>query len=226
MRCVALQGWHALSYSIRIMAQVKVAISKMPVPQKIQYVRQIISSMTGNPNFAAPCPALTVLEEGVDILEQAYKQAKQTRDLAKEQTTIANQKEVALDALVMQEANYVQNVTAGDKAKIESSGFGVRNTAAPIGPLPAPTNVRVVPSEFSGAVTMSWQSVHGARSYNVQRALDTGHDLEWNTVLSTSRANRVQVNSMASGMRYWFRVAAVGAAGEGPFSDPISKIAP
>jgi hypothetical protein len=31
---------------------------------------------------------------------------------------------------------------------------------------------------------------------------------------------------MASGMRYWFRVAAVGAAGEGPFSDPISKIAP
>jgi hypothetical protein len=146
--------------------------------------------------------------------------------LAKEQTTIANEKETDLDALVMQEANYVQNVTAGDKAKIESSGFSVRNAATPIGPLPPPTNVRVIPSDFAGTVTMSWQGVHGARAYNVQRALDTGHGLEWNTVLSTSRATRVQVNSMASGMRYWFRVAAVGAAGEGPFSDPISKIAP
>ncbi len=208
------------------MAQVKVAISKMPVPQKIQYVRQIINSMTGNPNFAAPSPALATLKQGVDTLEHAYKQAKQTRDLAKEQTTVANEKEAALDALVMQEANYVQNVTAGDKAKIESAGFNVRNAAAPIGPLPAPTNVRVAPTETAGALTMSWQGVHGARAYNVQRALDTGHELEWNTVLSTSRATRVQVNSMISGTRYWFRVAAIGAAGEGPFSDPISKIAP
>jgi hypothetical protein len=72
---------------------------------------------------------------------------------------------------------------------------------------------------------VSWKKVRGAKMYNIERALDSGHGLDWSTVLSCSRT-RATVNSMNSGQRYWFRVAAVGSAGQGPWSDSISKIAP
>ena len=34
------------------------------------------------------------------------------------------------------------------------------------------------------------------------------------------------VNGLTSGQSVWFRVAAIGAAGQGPWSDPATKIVP
>ena len=34
------------------------------------------------------------------------------------------------------------------------------------------------------------------------------------------------VNGLTTGGRVWFRVAAIGAAGQGPWSDPATKIVP
>jgi hypothetical protein len=34
------------------------------------------------------------------------------------------------------------------------------------------------------------------------------------------------VPGLVSGKRHWFRVAALGAAGQGPWSDPATKTAP
>jgi hypothetical protein len=74
-------------------------------------------------------------------------------------------------------------------------------------------------------VRISWKKVHGARAYNIERAVESGRELEWANVFSCSKTRAV-VNSMNSGQRYWFRISAIGAAGQGPWSDAVSKIAP
>jgi len=85
--------------------------------------------------------------------------------------------------------------------------------------------LKVTPGQTDGSVKISWTKVRGARAYNVERALDSSHGLDWSNVLSSSKTRAI-VNSMQSGHRYWFRVAAIGAAGQGAWSDPVSKIAP
>jgi hypothetical protein len=207
------------------MAQIKVAIGKMPVPKKIQFVRQIVQEMKKNGKFNSPSPDLATLADAASALESAYNAAQAARANAKEQTSVMNKKVNALETLVMQEASYVQSVSGGDKATIESAGFAVRTESTRIGQLEAPSMLKVVTGQTDGTVQISWQKVHGARAYNIERALDTSHGLDWNNVFSSSKT-RALVNSMQSGLRYWFRVAAIGAAGQGPWSDPVSKIAP
>ena len=84
------------------MAQIKVSIGKMPVPKKIQFVRQIVQEMSSNEKFNAPSPALNTLSSAAVALEAAYNAAQAARANAKEQTSIMNNKINALETLVMQ----------------------------------------------------------------------------------------------------------------------------
>ena len=128
------------------MAQIKVSIGKMPVPKKIQFVRQIVQEMKKNGKFNSPSPDLGTLTNAAAALETAYNAAQAARANAKEQTSIMNQKVSTLETLVMQEASYVQSVSGGDKATIESAGFTVRTEPTRIGQLEAPDNVKVIPA--------------------------------------------------------------------------------
>jgi len=205
------------------MALIKVGVTKMSVPAKIQFTRQIVLDMTNNANFAAPSPDLEMLSQAAAALESAYNAALQARANAKTQTSIMGQKSATLDLLLMQEASYVQNSSGGDKAKIESAGFDVRDTPTPIGQLPPPAEPKAVPSQHPGTINLSWKKVRGAKSYLIERALDSNQPLEW-AVATMSTKSKAVVNTMTSGLRYWFRVAAVGSAGPGAWSEPISKI--
>ena len=40
-----------------------------------------------------------------------------------------------------------------------------------------------------------------------------------------STKSKCTIANLVAGTRYWFRVAAVGAAGQGPWSDPATKMA-
>ena len=196
----------------------------MSVPAKIQFTRQIVLDMTNNPNFAAPSPDLDTLSDAAAALESAYNAALQARANAKMQTSVMGQKSAVLDLLLMQEASYVQSSSRGDKAKIESAGFDVRDNPTPFGQLPAPTEPKAAPSQNPGTINLSWKKVRGAKSYLIERAVDSNR-LEWAAATASTKTKAV-VNTMTSGLRYWFRVAAVGSAGQGTWNEPISKIAP
>ena len=81
-----------------------------------------------------------------------------------------------------------------------------------------------IASESAGAVKIDWKKVRGARSYIVERAADAPQ-LHWVPAISTTKCKAL-VNTMSSGTKWWFRVAGVGAAGQGAWSEPVAKIAP
>ncbi len=203
---------------------IKLGLSGMSVPDKIQFGRQIVQAMTGNPNFPTPTPALPTVTGGSDSLETAFNDAQNARQIAKSKTSIQDDQASSLDWIITQLANYVESASDGDKAKIESAGFSVRNPPTPIGELPAPTDVTVLPSEHAGSADVSWKSARGAKSFTIERAEDAA-SLEYK-VIGNSTKKATSLNSMVSGKKYWFRVAAIGAAGQSAWSDPVPLFAP
>jgi hypothetical protein len=123
------------------------------------------------------------------------------------------------------DAGYVQSVSAGDAALIESVGMSVKAPSAPIGSLPAPQKLIASTTTAPATVVLRWKAVKGAKSYQVQTATDITGAGNWQTAASSTKG-RCVVSGLTSGTKYWLRVAAIGAAGQGPWSDAAIKIAP
>lgn len=203
---------------------IKLGLNGMPLPDKIQFGRQVTQNMTGNPNFPDPDPSLAAVTGQVDNSENSYNDARTARQIAKSKTSLQDDQEAALDLILTKLATYVEQASNGDKAKIESAGFSVRNLPVPTGLLPAPTNLVVLPSEHAGSADLSWDSARGARSFLMERAEDAA-TLEYH-ILGATTKREASLNSMVSGKKYWFRVAAVNAAGQSAWSDPVPLFAP
>jgi hypothetical protein len=206
------------------MSLIKLGLNRLSVADKIQFGRQIVQAMTANPNFPVPTPSLASLADESNTLETAHNEAKAARAAAKAKTTVQDDAAAELDWTLTQLAAYVEMASDGDKAKIESAGFSVRNVPTPIGELPPPTDVQVLPSDHAGTADVRWQPVRGARAYVIERTPE-GPEPHW-TVIGNSTKKQATLNSMVSGTKYWFRVAAIGAAGQSAYSDPVPLFAP
>lgn len=203
---------------------IKLGLQEMPISTKIQFGRQIVAAMDGNPNFLAPNPSLATITSGINATEVAFNDAQNARQIAKTKTALQDEQAAALDALLTQVANYVENVSNGDRVIIESANLNVRKTRTPLGELPAPTNVQVAHSPFPGHADVSWTKVRGAKTYIIERA-ENIDAADWK-VIGFSTKSSATLNSMVSGKKYWFRVCAVGAAGPSAWSNPVSLFAP
>lgn len=207
------------------MAKVKLALRSQTIPQKVQFMRQVVTSMTGNANFATPAPTLASITAKANDLEAKYNDASASRQTAQQKTTLQDTSDTESNSLMTQLALYVENTSAGDAAKIQSAGMEIRADGAPIGALPAPQGLIATVGDNDGELDLDWDSVRGATTYLVQRSLDPPTATSWQQAIVVTKSKGT-VTGLTSGTKYWFRVAAVGAAGQGPWSDPATRIAP
>jgi hypothetical protein len=206
------------------MSTVKLGLDGLAVPDKIQYGYSVGQALDGNLNFPNLGPLVTRLRAATDKLSASYTDAQTARQIAKSKTSIQDDDATAFDALMAEIARDVQTDSGGDKAKIESAGFSVRAERTPPSPLPAPTDLQAVASEFAGSADLSWQLDRDARLFLIERAEDA--EVLAFRQIATATKKSASVNSMVSGKKYWFRTAAVGPAGQGPWSDPVPLFAP
>jgi len=207
------------------MSQVKTNIGKLNSMEVVALARNVVTKMTANANFTTPVPALAAITTAADQLEASINAAIAARSASKLATSTQKDKLTTLHGLLMQEASYVQTTSNGDATKIDSSGFTVRNTPSPIGVLPAPSDLELNANVNPGSMGLKWSPVPGAASYMIERAPDGPEPHAFVGIASPTKTSAV-VNSMTSGSRYWFRVAAVNAAGTGLWTLEVSKIAP
>jgi hypothetical protein len=207
------------------MAIIKTRMSRLNAAKQVALGRQVVTKMTGNPLFPLPSPTLAAITAQANALEASANAAQAARASAKAATSARRDNERAMARLLNQVAAYVENVTAGDRTEIQSAGFDVRNVPSPVGSLPAPMDLELDANLDPGHMGLRWKTVPGASGYVVERALDGAAPLDYVTVANPTNT-KVRVNGMVSGSRYWFRVAAVGAAGTGLRTLEVSKIAP
>jgi hypothetical protein len=205
--------------------QIKLDLRAKPVPEKVQFARQIVTDMTGNANFATPNPALETVLTATIKLESAYNDAQTAKDLAKAKTSLQKDAENTLETILNNLGNYVEIIANGNPSIVKSAGMGIRGENVTLVPKFAVKTaaIKAVTGDNEGEMRLSWNSVFNARSYEVQVCLGPIKPEGW-THAGTSTKSQYTVTKLESIKKYWFRVAAITKDGPGPWSDPVAKV--
>ena len=206
------------------MSKIKLNLRSLSIPEKIARSQQIVTALTGNPNFTAPHPPLAQVTAAINELEAASNAAQAARQEAKARTAAQNSKEEALDRILTQLVAYVESIAGDDEQLIMSAGLDVRAPST-AGTAPPPPALTATARDREGEIDLSWDAVRGARSYVIERSPDPPTASSW-THAGVSIRTQATIEGLTSGTRYWFRVASVTADGQGPWSNPAMKIAP
>jgi hypothetical protein len=204
------------------MSQIRLGISQLTLEQKLTLGQNIITASTSNPNVPGNTAVLAAFTTTQTALEDKLAAAVAARATSKTCTTEQNDAEAAWVAKLVALASFTQSATAGDQAKIESAGFSVRGTPAP---LPVPDQVmslNVLLNGSPGHSKLIWEPVAGAEGYLVQGSPDPITPLSWTQSIVSTKTTFLG-NGATAGQKYWFRVAAFNAAGQGPWSEPASR---
>jgi len=199
----------------------------MPVSTKIQRCREIIQSMTASSgDFPSPPITMADFESNVLRLEITSKAAFQG---GVARTAERNDSLAVVNGDIRALRGYVDSVARGDLILVLRSGFEPSRIPRPVGMLPEPQNLRAKPGDHPGTVNLRWRNVKGGDSYQLQvreelPLRDTSEEGKlvkeaWRDLPSTTRTT-MEVTGLQSLRYYWFRVAALGSAGLGPWSDP------
>ncbi len=89
----------------------------------------------------------------------------------------------------------------------------------------SPQSLTATSGDSNGEIDLIWEPVYGARTYVVQRSIRSAEPVRW-TQEDIITKSSYTVSKLKSGQKNWFRVAAVGANGQGPWSEPVQKKAP
>lgn len=208
------------------MAKPKLGLGSLTDSEVIALANTIVTAMTGNANFTTPNPTLasvTTAKTTAQTKVAAYNSAKAAADTALADRDAAIK---ALSALLTLEAAYVENVTGGDKVKIESAGMLTRADGSPI-TVTQVLDLAVSEGDDAGSLDLVWKPVKGAKSYEIHiNSSDPNVPANWSFKQSASKSSAT-IEGLTSGAKIWVRVRAVGAKNDtGPFSDPATKTVP
>ena len=208
------------------MAQAKLDLQNLPIPQKVQFLRTVVTKATGNPDATGSDPTVAQIAAAADTLETTSLAAENARKTSETATTVQTSAENAADRVITKFAKFAENKTDGDPARLQGLGFAIRAaTTTPIGQLTQPQNLVILVGDNDGELDPDWDSVKGTKTYEVQSSHDPITPTSWTGAAMVTKS-KATVSGLATGTKYWFRVRAIGSAGPGPWSDPATKVAP
>jgi hypothetical protein len=178
----------------------------------------IIDNMTDNAHFRDPNPTVATLKQATQDYQQSLYDAS-GRD--QKLVAIKNNKRSVLRAILNQMAEYVNGVANGDREILLSSGFklarsrGEGDDLKPIGELEVRTDA---PEQ----ATVRIKRVPGAKAYIYQYT--TGvvtNESVW--VTKTITEPSYTYKGLQSGVKYSFRVIAIGRGEKSVYSPIVSR---
>jgi hypothetical protein len=206
------------------MNEVALNLESMNPEQKVNFSSNVNTQISSQgPDFPGSAQVLLDLTTARTALSDAI-----AAELAAETQLAVARMDLALadkahDLQLKVTATFAEQVTNFDGAKLESGGFTLAKPPLPIGPLPAPINLRSVAGAMPGTATVSSKAVRGGKTYQAQCAPAASGP--WTDVYNGTRP-RFLATGLTSGVLYYFRMAVTGAAGQSPWSDISEKRAP
>lgn len=182
------------------------------------YAQSVIHTMQNSPHFASYGAQVQAAADQV----QAYGAALTEQAVAETQLRAATQRKrqerLSLEQALAGLSSVVALVSEGRAAVVAASGMELRRPRTPVGRLRAPGNLRARPALYEGACDLAWEGVRGASVYEVECQRES-LEAPWERALMIT-ATKGRATSLVPGALYYFRVRAIGTAGEGAWSDP------
>ena len=180
---------------------------------------EIITSMTGNPNFPNPIPALADITAAATAYTTALSKAGTGNRI---DVADKNAKRDTLIGQLRILCYSVNTIANGDAAMILSSGFDLSRDPQPA-VLTRPENLKVENGVASGSLLVSVKAVKGAYAYFHEYTTDaTMAPGSW--VSTTGTTSKMQFTNLQPGTIYYCRVGAVGTNNQLLYSDPVSRM--
>ncbi len=88
-----------------------------------------------------------------------------------------------------------------------------------------PLSLTATSGDTEGEIDLVWEPVEKAHTYVVQKCKDSKGPVKWMNEDIVTKSSYT-VSKLKSSRKYWFRVAAVGCNGQGPWSEPVQKKVP
>ncbi|MEI7732356.1 MAG: fibronectin type III domain-containing protein, partial [Verrucomicrobiota bacterium] len=206
------------------MAKVKLGLKGMTENNVLTLARLIVEMLGKSEHFPDAEEIVAELSAALEDSQAKAQEYDATENLLKQRLTEKRGSFGNLRTVLTRTAEFVQSRSGGRPEVIASAGVPLRKEAAPVGLLPAPRGVRVLAINNAGELTIKWGRVRGAVSYQVQLAIG---DDQWNWVFAGSvTKTKLKVTGLQSGVKYWFRVAALNTNGLGDWSQIVPKMVP
>ncbi len=210
----------------------------------LEFARDVAKALRNNPNFSDGDQwadnidnALTLVVNNDDNIETMLIDV---RGLRTDKRQLVKQ----LKEVLTNTARSVESASEGDQKMIESANMALKRTPVPVGKMPV---VKGLDTSYSapGELLLKWATVKGAVSYALQ-AKNLSNPEATFAIVTITTASQVVLGisideegldtkkgigiddegvQLKRGAAYVFRVAAIGAAGQGPWSDSIERIA-
>jgi len=197
--------------------KVLTGISRYSDPDVVVKAKKVNSCMEKNVNYPSPTPTLSELTGHIDVFETSLTDAANGSVLS---TAIKNQKRELLDVCLTNLAYFVQANGKNDHAILLSSGFDLQKSRTPVGILPKPENLKVLPADSNGSLKVGVNSIAGAESYLIEYTEAPVTDKSVWLVFISTKANNT-ISNLISGKQYAFKVAGVGSDTTQVFSDIV-----
>jgi len=198
-------------------------LQKMTTSAKVAKAETVANSMNGNPHYPNAGEKIVQLRGSASRVHDTYNEVQESKSVYLANLALLHSQELELENELTSMGHYVEYESKGDEAKIKSAGFNLRADAAPLGMPDRPESLTAEPGKKEGILVLKWKPVKGARSYVVRQTLTIEEAESWKQVALVTRAG-LSLEGLTIGTTYWFEVAAIGAAGQGPWSDPAMKI--
>lgn len=206
--------------------QIKLDLAGKNVAEKVQFIRDIVTALTGNATYATPAPTLAALTAKADALAAALTAQGVAQQAAKTATTNLGNAESAADDALNSLANYVWETSGGDEVKIQTAGMTLRAPKSPTTSLAAPQNLSLTAGDSDGELDAIWDRVDKAKNYEVQVSDDPPTSTSWRAG-DIASGSKITLKGLTSGSKIWVRVRALGPKGlKSPWSDPAVKRVP
>lgn len=200
----------------------KSLFKKSPVPTKVSEIDLIGEAVTASTMAAQLATEKTDLIAKGEALDEIADQIKTKEDELAGLYVTQRAREVAADASFDVFVDKAQTVTGGDEARIRSLHLVPYElgTAPDITEITKVLNLAASSGDFDGTVDLMWEKVRGARQYLIQMTATPNDAASWKLAAASVKTS-FMVEGLTQGARYYFRVAAVGSAGTGPWSDLV-----
>jgi hypothetical protein len=187
----------------------------------------IVTNMTGNVSFPEPwastVPPLAQIEKDLAAFQEVA-----NATAAGDRTRIAERNgartTLATDLTLL--GFYVQGVAKGDLAMLASTGFPLRTRTPRSQALDspeAPQRLRLSRGTNSGSLVVRAGRVINTGAYDVQiTSADPTVEANWTAAGSYKNCNRIELTGLATLKTWSVRVRALGAAGPGAWTMPVS----